>query len=67
VALKDFLAPPAKLRPVLLKALLYGHVIAQLLSAKTRSVSGACLLLLRRALMIALSKTIRVCQEQREN
>jgi hypothetical protein len=35
VALKDFLTSLAKLRPILLKALLYGHVIAQLLSAKT--------------------------------
>jgi hypothetical protein len=35
VALKDFLTLPAKLRPILLKALLYGHVIAQLFSAKT--------------------------------
>jgi hypothetical protein len=35
VALKDFLTLPTKLRPILLKALLYGHVIAQLFSAKT--------------------------------
>jgi hypothetical protein len=34
MALKDFLTFPAKLRPMLLKAPLYGHVIAQLLSAK---------------------------------
>jgi hypothetical protein len=67
VALKDFLTLPTKLRPILLKALLYGHVIAQLSSAKARGVSGACLLLLWRALMSVLSKTIRVCQEQRDN
>jgi hypothetical protein len=34
VALKDFLAFLAKFRPMLLKALLNGHVIAQQLSAK---------------------------------
>jgi hypothetical protein len=67
VALKDFLTLPTKLRPILLKALLYGHVIAQLFSAKARGVSGACLLLLWRALMSVLGKTIRVCQEQRDN
>lgn len=68
VALKGFLTFPAKLRSMLLKALLYGHVIAQLLSAKARGISGACFLFLWCAPMLsALSKAIRGCQEQRDN
>jgi hypothetical protein len=60
VALKDFLTFPAELRPFLLKALLYGRVITQLLSAKARRISGTCLLLFQSAHMLsALSKTIR--------
>ena len=68
MALKDFLTFPAKLRPMLLKALLYGHVITQLLSAKARGVSGARFLLLRSAHMLSsLSKTIRGCKQERDD
>jgi hypothetical protein len=59
VALKDFLTSWAELRPILLKALLHRRVIAQLLSAKTRGVAGAGLLLLRRTHMAALGETCR--------
>jgi hypothetical protein len=50
---------------MLLKALLHGHVIAQLLSAKARGVAGACLLFLRRAFMLSvLGKTKRGCKQE---
>jgi hypothetical protein len=59
VALKHFLTSLAELRPILLKALLHRPVIAQLLSAKTRGVPGASLLLLWRTHMAATGKTCR--------
>ena len=68
VALQDLLAALAKLFPMLLKALGHSHVVTQLLSAETRGVSGACLLLLRCSHMLSiLSKTIRGCQQKRDN
>ncbi len=68
MALKNILTAPAKLRSVLLKALRHSHIIAQLLSAKPRSISGACFLLLRRSqMLIDLSKDFRGCQCQKQH
>jgi hypothetical protein len=57
MALKDLLTCRAELHPILLQTLLHSRVIAHLLSAKARGISGASLLLLWAALMSALGKT----------
>ena len=56
MALENFPASRAEPAPVLLKALLHSHVVAQLLSAEARGISGAAFLLLGRA-QVSLRET----------
>jgi len=56
VGLERFTAGTRKLVAVLHKALLHGKIVAEILSAKMRSIPAARALLLRRALVLGQRK-----------